>query len=45
MLKGVTNLQEKLKAAQSAAEVASVTAGHAHEFSADHPIYLGEEEL
>ncbi|WP_114994125.1 Nif11-like leader peptide family natural product precursor [Synechococcus sp. UW179A] len=43
--KGDSNLQEKLKAANSAQEVADIAKEHGHEFTADKISLLNEQEL
>ena len=44
-VKGDTTLQEKLKAAKSSDDVASIAKEHGHEFNSDHLSELSEEEL
>ncbi|QNI53568.1 nif11-like leader peptide domain protein [Synechococcus sp. BIOS-E4-1] len=43
--KGNSNLQEKLKAAQSPHEVINIAKEHGHEFTADKISLLSEKEL
>ena len=43
--KGDSNLQEKLKAANSPEDVVGIAKEHGHEFSAEHLSGLSEEEL
>ncbi|WP_115120367.1 Nif11-like leader peptide family natural product precursor [Synechococcus sp. UW105] len=44
-VKGDLNLQERLKAAKSQDEVASIAKEHGHEFETEHVSQLSEEEL
>ena len=44
-VKGDSNLQEKLKAAESPDEVASIAKEHGHEFTADKISLLSDEQL
>jgi len=44
-VKGDSNLQGKLKAAQSDDEIVSIAKEHGHEFGTEHISELSEEEL
>ena len=44
-VKGNTNLQEKLKAANSPDDLVDIAKEHGHEFEAEHVSQLTEEEL
>ena len=44
-IKGDSNLQEKLKAAESTEDVVGIAKDHGHQFTADKVTELSEEEL